>query len=117
MIASRHVPLRKVMIPWVITLVALFGWNALSPEHVRARKGDAMEGVGLSQIADDPELPGRLASPQVFAASCPGSLEINASPMWSLVLVSNCSPSLPACSVAGAVRGRAPPVGGAWLMA
>lgn len=108
--AARQGPLRNVMIPWVITLVALFGWNAFSPEHVRIRKGDVMEGVGLSQIADEPELPGRVVNPQVFAASCSDSLPLMAGPVWDLVLISSGRPLHLGQMPEGAARGRAPPV-------
>lgn len=115
--AARHLPLRKVMIPWVITLVALFGWNAFSPEHARTRKGDVMEGVGISQIADEPELPGPVGSPMVFVSSSSGSLDRKDDPAWSLVLIPKDRPSQPGHPSARTVHGRAPPCGSARLMA
>lgn len=115
--AARHGPLRNVMIPWIITLVALFGWNAFAVEHGRIRKGDAMEGVGLSQIADEPELPGRVANPQVLAPPCTSSFELKPDAAGTLALISNCRSLQLRLLSEGAVRGRAPPAAGTWLMA
>lgn len=117
MSADRQRPLRNVMIPWVITLLALFGWNALAPEHARTRKGDGLGGIGLSQIADEPELACRVANPEVFSPPGCDALWMNLSPAWDLVLISKSRPWCMERFPSGKVRGRAPPTSGESIVA
>jgi hypothetical protein len=117
MSADRQHPLRNVMIPWVITLLALIGWNALAPEQGRPRKGDILGEIGLSQIADEPELACRAANPEVFAPAKCSPQWMEPGPTWDLVLIAKNRPQCVECVAAGRVRGRAPPAIGEALMA
>jgi hypothetical protein len=117
MSAYRQHPLRNVMIPWVITLLALIGWNALAPEHGRPRKGDLLGEIGLSQIADEPELACRAANPEVFAPARCSPLWMETGPIWDLLLIAKNRPQCVQRVATGGVRGRAPPAIGDALMA
>jgi hypothetical protein len=117
MSTERQSPLRNVMIPWVITLIALLGWNAFAPEHGRMRKGDSQGGIGLTQITDDPEIANRVANPEIVAPTGADAPWVEPGPLWNLVLILK-APSLRIESIrAGEAHGRAPPALGAALMA
>lgn len=58
--------LRTVLIPWVIALVALFGVNALIPDQSRSRRSEAPDEIGISQLADNAQTPGRPMHPLVY---------------------------------------------------
>lgn len=68
---ERH--LRVALIPWIIALVALFGWQSLAPDHSQVRKAPRTDGVGLSQVADDDGAPGTLPNRLVPLALAPPS--------------------------------------------
>ncbi len=107
---ANHRPYRAVLIPWVITLVALVGLNALAPSNGRTRKNDSSEIAGLSQLADDAQTTARLSNLPVFLA--PRLTEAD----WAISLTSRllCLETLrqqaPLQARNGAIRGRAPPV-------
>lgn len=105
------------MIPWVITLLALFGWNALAPEHGRIRKGDSLGEIGLSQISDEPEIASRVANPELLLPTGRCTLWMEPRPAWSLILISKRAPLHLGQNPAGEVRGRAPPAIGDETMA
>jgi hypothetical protein len=103
-------PFRTVLIPWIVAVLALVGWNALIPDHARARKLGSSGELELSQLADDTQPLGRVASPQVFLADHPtGPKEL--APSSCLVLVEERKIHAVLQSRDGKIRGRAPPVG------
>ncbi|MES2924996.1 MAG: hypothetical protein V4819_25800 [Verrucomicrobiota bacterium] len=102
-------PVRTALIPWVVALVALLALNALAPDHSLARKSESSKGIGLSQLADSDQAPGRIFNPLLFLAPAPfaGTGFLNRS---SLLLYSENRRDLPLMRcLEGAVQGRAPP--------
>jgi hypothetical protein len=108
---STERPIHAVLIPWVIALVALLGWNAILPHHSRNRETDFSGESRISQPADVPFALGQAASQQVFViphSTCRSTILV------SRVLCIEVFREVPAItSPQGAVRGRAPPDG--WL--
>jgi hypothetical protein len=105
-----HRPLRTAWIPWVIALVALFGVNALIPDQSRSRRNETSEEIGISQLADNAQAPGRITHPLIFLipdfSGKSGFLSASSS-----ILHIETRRDLPAVqSLEGAVQGRAPPV-------
>lgn len=107
--AVRQGPLRTVMIPWVMALWVWVGWNALIPDHGRSRNDDALEGAGLSQVADETGLPGRVADPLVFTPVCDGTLGLEPKLSWHLLPIPMDGTQVLTAAPEGACRGRAPP--------
>lgn len=105
-----HRPLRTAWIPWVIALVVLFGVNALVPDQSRSRRDEASEEIGISQLSDHAQAPGRITHPLVFLipdfSGKFGFLSASSS-----ILHIETRRDLPVVqSLDGAVQGRAPPV-------
>lgn len=107
--SSDHRPVRAILIPWVIAFVALFGLNALAQDHARSKKNESSDEIGLSQLADAPQTPGRIFNPVVFVAPDPAD-EIGFLNSSGLFLCIETHRDLPlAQSLRGMVQGRAPP--------
>jgi len=104
---------RTALIPWVIALVALFGMNAFVQDHSRIGKGDSADGMGLSQVADDAQILGRVASSQAHLAPSPSTQAGFLGLTSSLLGIEICRIAPAFQAVRGALRGRAPP--GFWL--
>lgn len=105
-----HRSLRTAWIPWVIALVALFGVNAVVPDQSRSRRTETSEEIGLSQLADNSQTPGRISHPLVFLIP---DFSRQSGPLGasSSILPIESRRDLPAFrSIEGAVQGRAPPV-------
>ena len=103
-------PFRNVLIPWIVAVLALVGWNALIPDHARSRKLGASGELEISQLADDTQPLGRVASPQVFLTDQPtGTKDLSQSSC--LVLIEKRGGQAILQSRDGKIRGRAPPVG------
>ncbi len=102
-------PYHTVLISWIVTLVALFGMNALVGDHSRSWKGEKSDCVGLSQTADDVCLLGRPSNPMEFL---PNPLDITGLQLTvAKLLCIETRHDLPEVqALGGAVRGRAPPV-------
>jgi hypothetical protein len=102
-------PARTALIPWVLALVALFGLNVFVQDHSHVGKGDAGEGMGLSQSADDAPILGRVSNPQACLAAPPaanaGFLDLPSSLLC--IETRRVEPVLQ--SARGVLRGRAPP--------
>jgi hypothetical protein len=105
-----HRPLRTAWIPWVFALVALFGVNALVPDQSRSRRNETAEEIGISQLADNAQAPGRITHPLVFLI--PDLSNQSGFPCASSsILHIETHRDLPVVrSLEGAVQGRAPPV-------
>ncbi len=100
------------MIPWVIALVTLFGWNAIAPDHSRSRKDDWATGIERYKLADNDQIPGRAFNPLVFLAPHPsgGTYSLD---LPSMLLRIETRHHQAAFQIReGAIRGRAPPFGG-----
>lgn len=106
-------PTRTALIPWVIALVALFGMNAFVQDHSRIGKGDFADGMGLSQVADDAQILGRVASPQAYLAMPPSTKAGFLGLTSSLLGIEICRIAPAFQAARGALRGRAPPA--VWL--
>lgn len=105
-----HRPFRAVLIPWVMTLVALFGLNALLPDYSNLRKNESPDGIGLSQQADDAQMAGRISkehdllTPHLSDEVGPVDLA------WLRLLMEIRRERPWVQPLEGATRGRAPPV-------
>ena len=110
MTPSGHRPVRTALIPWVIAFVALLGINVVVPDHSRARRNEASDEIGLSQLADNAQPAGRTFNPLVFHA--PGSPEWIGflSPPWLFLCIEGRRELPTVESSRGTVHGRAPPV-------
>jgi hypothetical protein len=106
-----HRPIRTALIPWVIALVTLVGWNAFFPEQVRTRKIDSPGEMELSQRVDEAQSKARISSPQVFLAHI-STDSIRVSILSSGLVLMEKHGSWPVFrSQEGAIQGRAPPAG------
>lgn len=102
-------PLRNALIPWVIALLVLFGWNALAQDHARLRKLDSSDEVGLSALVDAPPTPGRTFNPLLFIAPNPAA-RITLLDRTTRFLCVEIRRELPVVSpLHDSVQGRAPP--------
>jgi hypothetical protein len=102
---------RAAWIPWVLALVALFGLNALAPDHSNSKIGESSDDIELSQVAHDAQKLGRIFNPQIFLHPTPSG-EIGLLDSSSLFLCIETGRELTAVpSLRGAVQGRAPPAG------
>ena len=110
MTLSDHRTCRAVLIPWVITLVALVGLNALAPNHGRIRKSESLDIAGLSQLTDDAQTPARVSNLPVFPAPHLSGSDWAMSLTSQLLSVETLRQQAPFQSRDGTVRGRAPPV-------
>lgn len=109
MSSSDHRPIRTALIPWVIALVALFGLNALVPIFSITKKSECPEGVRLSQLADDGQIPGRVTSPLVYLEPPPANGARFHGSAWVLRRIETRRDQPVVQTLDGAVRGRAPP--------
>jgi len=109
MSSSDHRPIRTALIPWVIALVALFGLNALAPIFSITKKSECPEGVGLSQLADDGQIPGRITSPLIYLDPPPTDGARFRGFAWVLQRIETRRDHPVAQLLGGAIRGRAPP--------
>ena len=109
MTSSDHRPFRTALIPWVIALVALFGLNALAPIFSITKKSECPEGVGLSQLADDGQIPGRVTSPLVYLDPPAADGTRFHGIAWVLRRIETRRDHPVAQALGGAIRGRAPP--------
>lgn len=108
---STNRTVRAAWILWVLALVALFGLNALAPDHSYSKNGDSSDEIELSQSADDALKPGRIFNPQPFLHPTPTG-EIGFLDSSSLFLCIETARQLTAAqSLRGVVQGRAPPAG------
>ncbi|MGD7652373.1 MAG: hypothetical protein ACQCXQ_04095 [Verrucomicrobiales bacterium] len=98
-----------MLIPWVITLVALVGLNALVPLHGRVRKTDCSDIAGLSQLSDDAQSPARVSSLPVFLASQASGADLATFLTSQLLCIESLRQQAPLETRDGAIRGRAPP--------
>jgi len=100
--------MRTALIPWVIALVALFGLNAIAPNHSLTKKSDSLRGIGLSQQSADIQTPGRFSNSLAYVAPTPCDWAM--APGSSLLLcIETRMDHTVVQSLRGAVRGRAPP--------
>ncbi|MGL5016958.1 MAG: hypothetical protein ACRDBP_02410 [Luteolibacter sp.] len=102
---------RTAWIPWIFALVTLLGVNALVPDHSRLRRSETPDEIGISQLADPVNPPGRTLDPPVF-------LTAHASPRCgqfslpsSLLCIGMLHETPAGHSPAGQPQGRAPPAG------
>jgi len=102
-------PHHTVLIPWIITLIALFGMNALVRDHSRLCRSEKSDGVGLSQFADDVCPIVRPSDPMVFLTD---TLDVTGLRLAGAKLVCiETRHNLPEMrALEGAAQGRAPPV-------
>lgn len=105
----HHRPPRAVLIPWVITLVALVGLNALVPFHGRARRTECSDIVGLSQLSDDVQTPARVSSLPVALASQDSEADWATFLTWQLLCIESSRRKTPLEPRGGGIQGRAPP--------
>ena len=109
MSSSTNRTVRAALIPWVIALVALFGWNALVPDLSNSKKNDSPDEIGLSQIAHNAHATGRTFNPHVFLepSTSDGIGFLKSSSLFLCIEARRDQPALQ--STRGAVQGRAPP--------
>ena len=110
MTITNHRSYRAVLIPWVITLVALVGLNALVPNHGRTRKSDSSEIAGLSQLADDARTLARISNLPVFLSPQLTEADWTMSHTARLLCIETLRQQTPRQARNGAIRERAPPV-------
>jgi hypothetical protein len=100
---------RTALIPWIIVLVALFGVNALVPDQSRSRRHEASDEIGISQLGDNAQVPGRIYNPPVLMVP-DFSNQFGFLGSSSLIDRIETVRDLPMVqSPGGAVQGRAPP--------
>lgn len=109
MSAAHTSTVRTVMIPWVITLVALFGLTAFVPAHSRSRKSGTPDTIGLFQLAEDTQLEARVSLPLEIIAP-PATDGVGLMDLSPLLLVIETRWDQPVFEpLRGTIRGRAPP--------
>jgi hypothetical protein len=99
--------LRTALIPWVMALVALIGLSSVAPDYSRNRKSGTSGEASVSQLADNPQAQGNLASPLVFLA--PESLHEAAALSSRFLLIEALRMEPLIHSPEGVAQGRAPP--------
>jgi hypothetical protein len=97
------------MIPWITALAVLLGLNALAPEYSHTKKSESLGGIGLSQLADDAQIPGRITNPLVYLAPTPSDRAGSLGLASLLLCIVTRRDKLALQSLRGNVRGRAPP--------
>lgn len=109
MTAPDHRTVRNAWIPWIVALVAVFGFNALAQDHSRSRKSESPDEIAVSLVADDAQASGRVANPAVDLDPifCEGMGLLNL-PAWFPRMESAGNRPFEGLPE-GAVRGRAPP--------
>jgi len=109
MSTSVNRTVRTALIPWVFAIVALFGLNALAPDHSLSKKSDSPDEIGLSQLPQNAQTPGRIFNPHVFLEHAPSDRIgfLNSSSLFLCIETRRDHPLLQ--SPGGAVQGRAPP--------
>ena len=110
MTISNHRSCRAVLIPWVITLVALVGMNALAPNHARMRKTESSDIARLSQLSDEAQTPARVSNLPVFLAPQLTVSDWAMSLMSQFLCMETHRQQPPLQARKGAMRGRAPPI-------
>lgn len=101
--------IRTALIPWVIALVTLFGVNALVPDQSRSRRHETSDEIGISQLADSAQAPGRIYNPQVFLVPDFSSQFGVLSSSSSIQRIESRRDMPVVQPLGGAVQGRAPP--------
>jgi hypothetical protein len=103
-------PVRFALIPWIMALVALFGWQSLLPDHAAARKNQRPDGTGLAQVMDEDGCAGNLPNRLPLATTPPPAGVTLPEPAASppAIEVDSDRPVIPWRGLS--IRGRAPPV-------
>jgi hypothetical protein len=102
---------RTAWIPWVFALVALFGVNALVPDHSRSRRHETSDEIGISQVADNSQSPGRTFQPLVLLSPDSAHLLGFLNPTSSYLRIGAIGEIPVAQTLDGTAQGRAPPAG------
>lgn len=107
-----HRSYHSVLIPWVIALVTLIGWNAsFILDHTRVKKAFSSGKIELSQLVDDTKPSGRISTPQISLASQPTNETNLLGASSRLVLIEKRGDQSALRSSKGVIKSRAPPVG------
>jgi hypothetical protein len=103
-------PQRITWIPWILALVALLGFNAISRDDSLARRSDTVDEAALTFSGKSLETTGRASSPLVLVPPAALSDTLSPNPAAKFVKLDFPADVTPSSWRRGVAQGRAPPV-------